>query len=75
MLVIMFNGMCMCLLQEFIWCVEDDDGNELIIICGDVNGDFQYGLVVGYVGSYCYEGCFCGQFVFGIGYIEYIDLC
>ncbi|HBP4179918.1 TPA: hypothetical protein L5Z95_006616, partial [Pseudomonas aeruginosa] len=68
------NGTRMRLPQEFTWRVEDDDGNELITIRGDANGDFQYGLAAGYVGSYRYEGRFRGRPVSGTGYIEYIDL-
>lgn len=67
------EGMKMRLPKRFSWRVEDDNGNELITIAGDCNGDFKYGMAAGYAGSYHYDGRFRGRPIEGTGYIEYID--
>ncbi len=67
------EGVKMRLPRRFSWRVDDDNGNELITIAGDCNGDFKYGMAAGYAGSYRYEGRFKGKPIQGTGYIEYID--
>ncbi|WP_370450500.1 DUF6670 family protein [Alcanivorax sp. 24] len=68
------NGHSMRLPKIFSWRVEDENGEEVIAIEGQSNGDFNYGMTAGHAGSYQYRGCFRGRPVEGTGYIEYIDL-
>lgn len=56
------------------WTVTDPDGGLLLEIEGVADGNWVYGLGVGYVGSYRYQGRFRGAEVAGSAYIEYIDL-
>ncbi|HEX6591437.1 MAG TPA: DUF6670 family protein [Moraxellaceae bacterium] len=67
------EGATMRLPRRFSWQVQDDQGKELIVIDGECNGDFRYGMAAGYAGSYRYQGRFRGQPLQGTGYIEYID--
>ncbi len=67
------EGVSMRLPRRFSWQVQDDEGRELIVIEGQANADFQYGMAAGYAGSYGYQGRFKGRPIQGTGYIEYID--
>ncbi|MFC0316345.1 DUF6670 family protein [Gordonia phosphorivorans] len=67
------DGVPMRLPRTFEWAVDDEHGNELIVIRGVANDDYAYGMAAGYAGSYQYTGRFRGCDIDGCGYIEWID--
>ena len=62
------DGVPMRLPHTFEWSVDDDNGDELIVIRGTSNDDFAYGMAAGYAGSYQYVGRFGGRHIRGRGY-------
>lgn len=59
--------------KEFTWDVRDNQGNSLFEINGTVDTPMLFGLGMGFIGGYRWEGTRDGKPMKGRGYIEYVD--